>query len=338
MKIHHVFWLILFLGLPAQAQLENRSLQVEGLILGAFPRLGDGLHVSERDKRYFFEPAHRCLDVKATEKAGVAFSGLSFSSESRISVRNKMTGVIGYPGFQTEDEVSKEKDWMISSQGLAMDFFRDNLARAPAMNVRQVMFMPMVLSPEPVFLSRTDWTPDAKQILQNEGWEALKKFCGSHLVMAIGEENFVVYSLRATFNSEVSETPSDYVVFGKRRQSPILVLEDLYRMRERMEFEEGRGSVTVDVLQVGGRPEDVTVLRSDLTGLNISFSSKDIAESSVTRATVTCTPRDLERCQKFTQVFLDYQFGRLNFSGAPQNFAPVRFRLVPFDFVKNYMM
>lgn len=338
MKTLLLIWI--FTALPAQAQAHNLSnigfLQVEGMILGFYPSLGDGIRVSPvNGQELKFESGNRCFEITRVERAGVAFSGVSFEQEMREDVRNKLTGLMGYPGVSSKE---LQEDWLRSANGLAADYYRDNLAKPPGDNAIQLLFVPVVLAPKPMQVARTDWTAEAKRILDTQGWPALEQFCGSHFVEAIGEEDYVVYSIRVDLPGKDQRFRFENVRLDRHNQSPGLVLNNLFRMNQRFEFEGPGNFVTVDVLAVGGKPDDVKALRNALAGQDLQSDIENAKDATVSRTRLSCPASKLEPCQQLAQTFLDYQFGRLEKKGYQPTFAPVRFRIAPLKYLKvmNY--
>lgn len=312
-------------------------LQVEGMMLGYYPDLAEGVRVSQvpGSRELKFEPGRTCLRDVRVERSGAAYNRISFEPNERFEMRNKLSGLIGYPGI-SPDEMREE--WLRSANGLAAGFYRDNLAKNPDGNVIQLLFMPMVLSPKPVQVTRTEWTPEARRILDAEGWAGLERHCGSHFVEALGEENFVIYSVRITLPDSDLRGRLESLRLDSHNQSPPLVLNNLFRLRQRFEFNRPGSAVTLDVLQVGGREADARALLREVHGTGAEVKTERANEAILSRTQLTCTPERIETCQRLAQVFLDYQFNRLNVTGERPTFAPVRFRIAPIKYlsVLNY--
>ena len=326
-----VLFFFSLLGTYAQTA-ESRPMQVEGLMLGFYPGLADGVRVqnSPGSKALEFNPGRRCLQNVTSERQGIAFQGISFDQEARHDVRDKLTGLIGYPGAFS----GAGDDWLNFSHSLAAGYYRDNLAAEPPANVLQLLFVPMILAPKPVAVIKVEWTPDAKQILDTRGWNELENYCGTHFVAGLGEENYVIYSIRIHFADESQRVRVDRVRLDDNSQSPGLVLNNLFRMRQRLEFTGAENTVTLDILQVGGAADELAALQKEMGTLPVTLAKEDVQDSLVTRATMTCVPDRLQPCQALAQAFLDFQFRRLNFSGEKPSFTPVRFRIAPLRFVQ----
>jgi hypothetical protein len=329
--------LFLLLAAPSMTLATNINfLQVEGMMLGYYPELGDGVRVETgTGAELKFSPGKRCFDITRSERSGVAFSGISFEPEEREAIRNKLTGMVGYPGVSSKE---LKEDWLRSASGLVADFYRDNLATKPGPNAIQLLFLPVLLSPKPLQVVRTEWTPEAKQILEKQGWAGLEQHCGSYFVEAVGEENYVVYSIRINFPGPAQRLRVETVRLDRHNQSPGLVLNNLLRMNQRFEFGGPGHSVTVDVLVVGGQREDFSRLGHALDRLSADTKWEKAKDSVVSRSTITCSSGKLDSCEQMAQVFLDYQFGR-NTRGEPAPaLVPVRFRIAPLKYlqVMNY--
>jgi hypothetical protein len=330
LKAFSIIWLVF--SIPAQAQATISFLQVEGMMLGFYPGLGDGVRVeSNSGSEIKFAAGERCFKVTRAERAGVAFSGLSFDPEEREDVRNKLTGLMGYPGVSRKE---LDEEWLKSANGLATAFYRDNLAKKPDSNVIQLIFVPVVLAPKPLQVIKTEWTPEAKQILQAQGWSGLERHCGSHFVEAVGEEDYIIYSIRIEFPGADQRLRIESVRLDRHNQSPGLVLNNLFRMNQRFEFGGPGHNVTIDVLAVGGRPEEIAALKASLAAQEIRTQTETAGTSVINRTQLTCPAGKLEPCQQLAQTFLDYQFGRLSLKGYQPNFAPVRFRIAPIRYLK----
>jgi len=310
-------------------------LQVEGMVLGYYPSIADGIRVSHvpGSRELRFEPGRSCLSNVRVERVGPAFNAVSFEPEERFEMRNKLSGLIGYPGISPAQPLPAGEDWLRSANGLAADFYRDNLAREPAANVIQLLFMPMVLSPKPIQVTRTEWTPEAREILATQGWAGIERHCGTHFVEALGEENFVIYSIRIGLPDRDVRVRLENLRLDKHNQSPGLVLNNLFRMRQRFEFNRPGSTVTLDILQVGGREPDINALRAELGMTEAHTRSERATDSLITRTQMTCTPERLELCQRLAQTFLDFQFQRLHVNGERPAFAPVRFRIAPVKYL-----
>lgn len=321
---------IFFGGAGSLAQ-QPKYLQVEGLVLGYFPSPADGVHVVQAlgtQQQVQLSPGHRCFSDVEVERTGLGdFSnGVQFEAQDRKVVRNKLTGLIGYPGL-SEDEAHEM--WLRTSTGLASQYYRENLAHEPNIQTVQKLFVPMVLSPKPVTVVKAQWTPQARQIMARDGWAGVERYCGTHFVETVGEEMFVIYSIRVEFPSEDDRRRFDRVRGDSSQLSPALVLDNLYRMRQRFEFYGAGRRVIFDVLQVGGRDRDVTALRRELQGLNAGVEIDSVPGSSMTRTRVECGTERLQQCQAVAQAYMDFQFQRLTFTGERPAFTPVRFRIAP---------
>lgn len=317
----------LFLHLKAYA---NEFIQVEGLVLGYYPSIADGVRVRSNSKGIAFEPGHRCFSKVEVERAGLVSNGVNFESEDRRDIRNKLTGLISYPGVYSTNSQS----WIGTSSGLAAAFYRDNLAQEPPASVFQLLFMPMVLSPKPTTVVKTEWSSEAREILARDGWPGLERFCGTHFVESVGEEAFVIYSVRVGFPSAQERARNEKLREEAESGSPLLVLNNVYRMRQRFEYVGPGREVSMDVLQVGGRERDVDSLRELLRDYKVQIESENVPGSTLTRARISCRPEHIEPCQRLAQAFLDFQFRRLNFNGERPAFTPVRFRIAPLTYVK----
>ncbi len=305
----------------------DEFIQVEGFMLGYQPAIADGVRVTvgEKRKRIAFEPAERCLHHVQTERTGPPTNGIAinFRAENVRDARIKLRGLV-------------EQEWLHSPSSLAASYYRDNLATEPPENVVQFLFVPMVLAPRPVSVVRTEWTPKAKEILAKEGWPGLERYCGTHFVETVGEEAFVIYSVRVEFPSVDARVRFDRTRNASINMSPALVLSNLYRMNQRFEFAGPGGDVVLDILQVGGRERDVERLREELGGgESIQIQSEIAPGSTLTRARQVCNPGSIESCQKLAQLFLDFQFRRLNFNGERPAFSPFRYRMAPLVYVNS---
>lgn len=317
--------LVFFLKIKAVAA--GEVIQVEGLMLGYFPAIADGVRVqTDKAQNVTFSPGHRCLEHIQVERSGSPANGVNFEAEDRRVVRSRLVG----------SRRLLQEEWLRTASGLASDFYRDNLTQDPRDQTVHLLFVPMVLSPKPVSLIRSEWTPQAKEILAREGMPGLERFCGTHFVQAVGEESFVVYSLKINFPSAEERVRYERIRLDAANISPTILLNNLQRMRQRFEFFGQGRDIVVDVLQVGGRLRDVSTLREELSGQNVRIESESVPTGSlITRAQLTCGPDQIEQCHKMAQLFLDFQFRRLNFNGERPAFTPVRFRIAPLAFAVN---
>lgn len=329
--------LSMFIGVlfayPASAGSANVGfLQVEGMMLGFYPNLGDGIRVVQQgDSALKFEPGKHCFNIRNVDRPGRDFDGTSYVPEEREDVRNKLTGLIGYPGVSTKE---LKEEWLRSAAGLASGYYRDNLAAAPGERSIQLIFVPKILAPRPLKITATEWTPEAKRVLEAEGWDGLIRYCGTHFVEAVGDESYVIYSVRIDFADVDQRKRVESVRLEKNNQSPGLLLNNLHRMNQRFELGGGGNRVTVDILSVGGHSDDLLALQSALSRQMAVMQTEAAKESVITRTTVSCAPDALGPCAQVVQLFNDYQFGRLNISGREPAFAPVRFRIAPLVFLE----
>ncbi len=317
--------LMVFLGNVKALGQDPQFIQVEGLALGYFPSLADGVHVSMSGKSNDLQltRGHRCFERVQTQRNPLPPNSVNFEAEDRSSVRNKLNGFIG--------RIPDPDMWLKTSTGLASRFYRENLAYEPPPKTSQLLFVPMVLAPQPVSVGKAEWTAEARAIMERGGWPAVERHCGTHFVETVGEETFVVYSLHVNFPT-AEERRRFERVRGDTQQSPALVLNTLQRMRQRFEFFGSGREVILDVLQVGGRSRDIEALRQILSDQQLDFDSENL---TLTRTRLNCGSDEIQRCQKVAQAFLDFQFGRYTANGEPPAFTPVRFRIAPLAYVNE---
>lgn len=304
---------------------DDNFIQIEGYALGYSPSLADGVHVAGgQDRPVQFSPGHRCLQRVQVHKQPLVPGMSSFGAEDQNSVRAKLQGLY-------KNIVGEKESWFKTLKGPTAHFYRDNLAEELPSNISQLLFVPMVLSPRPVTVTKVEWTKEAREIMSRDGWEGVQRYCGTHFVETVGEESFVIYSIRVRFPSAEDRYRFERVRTD-RPHSPALALSHLQRMRDRFEFYGTGREVVLDVLQVGGRTRDIEALRHRLDELRLPVESE---ATTVTRAQVNCGTEAIEQCQKTVQAFLDFQFRRYNSSGERPVFTPTRYRIAPLAYVNK---
>ncbi|MGE4131117.1 MAG: hypothetical protein AB7F86_05730 [Bdellovibrionales bacterium] len=325
-----IFALVTVFSTLSFAEAKTYNLSVEGLVLGFFPHLGDGVQVQpvEGSNEIRFAPASRCIEIKRVESLGSSFHGLTFLPESRRVVRNKMTGLMGYPGLSSD---SLADDWLRSAKGLAFEYYRDNVAVPPPENTVQVLFVPVVLAPRPLVMTSATMTAAAKEMLDRGDWASLEKACGTHFVEVVGEENFVIYSTKVEFSNSEERRRFDLVQSERDFKSPAGAFDTLEKLRQSLFLDSSPKKIIIDVLQVGGRPPEVSGLHSSVERQKAKVEIHRLSKQDtvISRISKTCDFSELRKCQEVATAVLDYQFNRLTYTGDSPAFAPVRLRLVP---------
>ncbi len=313
-------------------------LQVEGLVLGKYPKLGEGFHISrDADKGLEFKSGRTCLRNIKSERVGLSHSGVNFMREEQRAIRNMLTGLLSYPvGYPGVSRNNLDEPWLQSARGLAVSFYKDNLATAIPENQTQLFFVPMVLSPKPVRLLNADWTPEAQEILREKGWAGLIEHCGTHFVEVVGEEHFVVYSLKMTLPEDDDQSRRIQVNLKSNRselQTLGTVLREISRLNQSQPITAGHPTVHIDILQVGASSPEAEVLKELLSELSAHHEVEPVPNSFISRTRMSCAIERLEPCRRLAEIFLDYQFGRLMDNGVKPSYAPVRFRMAPMKYL-----
>lgn len=289
---------------------EGRSdvLRVDLSTLGYEPTLAAGVRVAAvpGSQRLHFAPGRTCVDKIQVTRVGSNLSRLSFEPN---------------PAWEVEHKLAE-----LAADGVAAQYYRDNLAREPGDHVVQLLFMPMILAPKARQVTHTEWTPEAQAILATQGWDGLERHCGTHFVEALGEESYVIYAARIELPDPESRRRLERLNLDHHNQSPSLLLSNLLRLRQRFEFGHPGTQVKIDILRVGGRDSDEANLAVALRSMG---ATRHDDSGRVARTQVQCAPENLEFCQRVVQLFLDYQFQRLQPDGARPKFAPVHFRIAP---------